>query len=129
MVILVKCNCDKEVTLWTGGLFLRWELVFLFQKAPKLSMQKAKQSILLLLNCIHYFVVVLFVVFFVIMYFIMRGKDDKEKNPNFCECYKMQKELDKNFDSNKATEWEQKCNKGAMNLSPKEFDKAMSECN
>jgi preprotein translocase subunit SecG len=75
------------------------------------------------------FVVVLFVVFFVIMYFIMRGKDDKEKNPNFCECYKMQKELDKNFDSNKATEWEQKCNKGAMNLSPKEFDKAMSECN
>lgn len=52
------------------------------------------------------FVVAMFIVFFVIMYLIKSGKDNKENNPTFCECHKMQLELDKNFDSDKASEWD-----------------------
>ena len=54
-------------------------------------------------------------------------EDKKEEKMSFCDCYKMQMDVQKNFTSEKAEEWKTKCT-NVMNLGPKEFDKALSEC-
>ena len=71
---------------------------------------------------------ILYLLFVLPLLFSCGGEEEeKEKEMSFCDCYEMQMDLNKNFDLDKSKEWENKCTE-VMNLGPKEFDKAMIEC-